>query len=167
MNADADRNAKSTPDPKGQSITIDYDLARAPEKVWRALTEPALLAAWLMENDIVPVVGHRFTFRAPPVPASASASGWDGVVHCEVLGVEPHRRISYSWRSAPDEKEDHPLRLDTVVTWTLSPTDTGGTQLRLEHTGFLPTNAFAAKGAQWGWSSKFLPRLADTIATVV
>jgi uncharacterized protein YndB with AHSA1/START domain len=160
MNADADPNAKSMLDPQGQSITVDYNLSRPPEKVWRALTEPALLAAWLMDNDIVPVVGHRFTFRTEGAP------GWDGVVHCEVLVVEPNRRISYSWRSALDETEDHPLRLDTVVTWTLSPTSAGGTHLRLEHTGFLPTNAFAAKGARWGWSSKFLPRLAETISTV-
>jgi uncharacterized protein YndB with AHSA1/START domain len=157
----SDENARAMPDPKGQSITVDYDLVRPPEKVWRALTEPALLATWLMENDIRPVVGHRFKFRAAPTP------GWDGVVHCEVLTVEVNRRISYSWRSGMQEEDDHPGRLDTLVTWTLSPTPEGGTRLRLEHTGFLPTNAYAWKGAEWGWRSKFLPKLAETVATAV
>mgnify|MGYP002138872653 CR=1 FL=1 len=34
-------------------------------------------------------------------------------------------------------------KLDTVVTWTLSPTASGGTKLRLEHSGFTAKNAFA------------------------
>ena len=150
-----------TDPPTDQSITVDTDLARPPETVWRTLTEPALLATWLMPNDIRPVLGHRFNFRTAPV------RGWDGVVHCEVLEVEPHRRLSYSWRSGLDEKGDHPGRLDTIVTWTLSPTAAGGTRLRLEHTGFLPFNAYAAKGADWGWRSKFLPRLAEVLADLV
>jgi uncharacterized protein YndB with AHSA1/START domain len=158
-----DSDISVTPDAKGKSITVDYDLARSPQAVWRALTEPALLATWLMENDIRAVVGHRFTFRAAPAPAQ----GWDGVVHCQILAVEPNHRISYSWRSGLDLNKDHPGHLDTVVTWTLSPTQAGGTLLRLEHTGFLPTNAFAYKGADWGWRNKFLPQLAQAVATVV
>jgi uncharacterized protein YndB with AHSA1/START domain len=147
-------------DPNAGSITIDYDLPRPPATVWRTLTEPALLAGWLMENDIRPVVGHHFNFRAPAGP------GWDGVVHCEVLAVEPNRLLSYTWRSGPDQPEGAPGRLETVVTWTLSPSDTGGTRLRLAHTGFLPANAFAFKGADWGWRSKFLPRLAEAVGSV-
>ena len=52
-----------------QSIVVKYELAQPPEKVWRALTEPKLLAAWLMDNDIAPIVGHRFQFRAQPAQA--------------------------------------------------------------------------------------------------
>lgn len=50
-----------------------------PERVWRALTDPDELEAWLMENDVEPRVGHRFQFRDEPKP------GWRGVVDCEVL----------------------------------------------------------------------------------
>ena len=70
-----------------QSILVDYDLPDTPENVWRALTDPRLLEAWLMPNDIQAEVGHQFTFRTQPVP------GWDGIVHCEVLEVVPLKRL--------------------------------------------------------------------------
>lgn len=123
-----------------QSILVEYDLPHPPVKVWRALTEPELLAAWLMDTDMQPFVGHSFTFRAQPTP------WWDGIVSCEVLELELHKRLRYSWRSGPE-----PSGLDTVVTWTLTPTPTGGTQLVLEHSGFLPTQASAFEGASKGW----------------
>jgi uncharacterized protein YndB with AHSA1/START domain len=148
-------------DENGQSIVVDYDLARSPELVWRALTDPALLAAWLMENDIRPVVGHRFTFRARPVP------GWDGVVHCEVLVVEPPSRLSYSWRGGSDEVEGYGSRLDTVVTWILTPTNTGGTHLRLEHTGFRPQDAFAFENMGRGWRGKVAQKIEDALSSLV
>jgi uncharacterized protein YndB with AHSA1/START domain len=129
--------------PTTQTIVTEYELPHAPEKVWRALTEPELIARWLMVNDLRPIVGHRFTFKAQPLP------GWDGVVQCEVLAVEPLRRLSYSWRGGSDETS----RLDTVVTWTLTPTATG-TRLLLEHAGFLPANAFAFEGLGKGWRGK-------------
>ena len=57
-----------------QSIVVDYDLAQSPAKVWRALTEPELVAAWLMPNDLRAEVGHRFTFRAQPMPGGDQPS---------------------------------------------------------------------------------------------
>lgn len=78
-----------------QSISQEYDLPHPPAKVWRALTEPELLAAWLMANDMRPTVGHSFTFKQQPMP------WWDGIVHCEVLEIDLHKRLRYSWRSGP------------------------------------------------------------------
>ncbi len=141
-----------------QSIVVEYELARPPAKVWRALTEPKLLAAWLMENDIRAVVGHRFTMRAQPVP------GWDGVVHCEVLEVVPNEKLSYSWRGGSDKVPGF-APLDTVVTWTLTPT-AAGTRLRLEHSGFLPANAFALDNMGKGWRGKLADSLQRVIATL-
>jgi uncharacterized protein YndB with AHSA1/START domain len=123
-----------------KSVSLAYELPHPPAKVWRALTEPELLVAWLMSNDMRPLVGHKFTFKAQPMP------WWDGVVHCEVLELEPHKRLRYSWRSGPESSP-----LDTVVTWTLTPTPSGGTRLALEQTGFQPANAFAFDGARKGW----------------
>jgi len=60
-----------------------------------------------------------FTFRAAPVP------GWDGIVHCEVLVVEPQRCLRYSWRGGSDRIQEYGQRLDTVATWTLAPTGRG------------------------------------------
>ena len=141
-----------------RSIVVDYTLPVPPARVWRALTEPALLARWLMENDISPVVGHRFTFRAQPVP------GWDGTVECEVLEVEPEKRISYSWRGGADKIEGgYGGRIDTVVTWTLEATVNGGTRLHLEHSGFLPKDAFAFEGLGKGWRGKVAERITEAL----
>jgi len=51
-------------------IHVDQFLSHPPERVWRALVDPELLAAWLMPTDFAPVVGHRFTFRASPIEAT-------------------------------------------------------------------------------------------------
>src|ERR1700733_225423 len=90
-----------------QTISMDFDLPHPPAKVWRALTEPELLAKWLMTTDMRLAVGQSFTFKRPPT------QGWDGVVNCEMKEIEVHKRLRYSWES---------LGLDTVITWTLAPT---------------------------------------------
>ena len=79
-----------------QSIVEERMMPHPPEKVWRALTQPALIAQWLMQNDFEPKVGHRFSFRAQPQP------GWSGVVNCEVKIVEPLRRLVYTWGDGTD-----------------------------------------------------------------
>ena len=73
-----------------RTLVIEREMPHPPEKIWRALTEGALIEEWLMSNDFKPVVGHRFTFRATPVP------NWNGVIECEVLAVEPNARLAYS-----------------------------------------------------------------------
>ncbi len=133
------------------TIIVEYDLPHSPEKVWRALTEPALLAAWLMENDIAPVVGHRFTMRAQPMP------GWDGIVRCEVLEADAPKRLRYTWVGGTAEN-----KLDTTVTWTLTPT-AKGTRLLLEHAGFSPANAFAFDALGRGWRGKVAERMSDAL----
>ncbi len=127
-----------------KSIVVEYDLPHEPEKVWRALTEPKLLEAWLMPNDIKPVVGHRFNFRAKPV------GNWDGTVYCTVLVVEPAKKLRYSWKGGDDRLKDYGHMLDTVVTWTLTPTATG-TKLLFEHEGFRDADAFAYEAMGGGW----------------
>ncbi len=136
-----------------KTIVVEYEIKRPPEAVWRALTEPQLLARWLMENDIRAEVGHRFTFRAPPIP------GWDGVVHCEVLEVDPPKRLRYSWRGGSDDLQGYGTRIDTTVTWTLTATEGRGTLLRLEHAGFTEKNAFAFENLAKGWRGKLAARI--------
>ena len=138
-----------------QTISMEYDLPHPPARVWRALTDPELLAKWVMANDMRPVVGHAFTFRAEPTP------WWDGIVHCEVLESDPPRLLRYSWRSGPESSP-----LDTVVTWTLTPTPSGGTRLALEQSGFLPANAFAYDGARMGWERMVGQGLTQVLAAL-
>jgi uncharacterized protein YndB with AHSA1/START domain len=80
-------------------------------------------------------------------------------VHCEVLEIDPHKRLRYTWRSGPESSP-----LDTVVTWTLAPTPSGGTRLALEQSGFLPANAFAFDGAGKGWQRMVGEGLAEVLA---
>ena len=135
-----------------QAIVVEYELPHPPAKVWRALTEPQLVGEWLMPNDLRAEVGHKFKFQAPPMP------GWDGVVECEVVEVDREKRLRYSWRGGPAES-----RLDTMVSWTLTPTATG-TRLKLEHTGFTKKNAFAFDAMSKGWAGKVGDRLGHVIA---
>ena len=144
---------------KTKSIVAEYDLPHPPKKVWRILTEPKLLEAWLMPNDIAAVVGHKFNFRAHPI------GNWDGIVWCEMLTVEPHTRLRYSWRGkAPtDEKPDHVL--DTVVTWTLNPKP-GGTLLRLDHDGFTDADQMGYEQMSGGWKTRMIVGMLRALATL-
>jgi uncharacterized protein YndB with AHSA1/START domain len=126
-----------------------------PEKVWRALTESPLIEKWLMKNDFQPVVGHRFNFRATPQPY------WNGVTDCEVLIVEPFRRLSYRWCSSGDEAADG---LNTVVTWTLTPTERG-VVVRMEQSGFRAEDEGFYQGAGHGWP-KMVEGLEKTAAAL-
>jgi uncharacterized protein YndB with AHSA1/START domain len=113
-----------------------------PERVWRALTDPALVAKWLMESDLEPRVGHKFKFRSKPQP------GFDGIVHAEVVEADPPRRLAYTWRGGNEGKHQ------TLVEWTLTPV-TAGTQLVLEHSGFEGIGGFFLRAMMnRGWGSK-------------
>jgi uncharacterized protein YndB with AHSA1/START domain len=125
-----------------RSVTIERDLPHPPEKVWRALTQDHLIEEWLMKNDFKPVVGHSFNFRAD----------W-GAVDCQVMAVEPNKALSYTWAA---------YGLESVVTWTLTPTSTG-THLRMEQSGFGPDQQKAYQGAQYGWQ-KFVTDLEQVLA---
>lgn len=133
-----------------QTLRFTWDLPFAAAKVWRGLTDSKLLARWLMENDMSPEPGNRFQFRRPPEP------WWNGVVDCEVRELEPRRRLRYSWST-----EIRGSRLDTVVTWTLTPLADGGTRLELEHSGFPAEGPFAG-GAKAGWE-RMVAALGDVL----
>lgn len=127
-----------------RTIVVEREFAHPPEKVWRALTRPELVAEWLMAGDVAPTLGHRFAFGAD----------W-GHVDCEVVEVEPERTLAYSW----DGKG-----LESIVTWTLTPT-AAGTHLRMEQTGFQPDQKLAYHGAKAGWP-RFLGALDDLLARI-
>ncbi len=131
-----------------RSMTVERELPHPPEKLWRALTQPHLMAEWLMNNDFAPTVGHRFNLKGE----------WGGVLDCEVLEVEPHSRLSYTWNYS---HEDPAYDLRSVVTFTLTPTPRG-THLRVEQAGFRPTQKQAFGGARMGWQ-QFLGKLEQVL----
>ena len=120
-----------------RSVVVEREISHPPEKLWRALTQPHLMEEWLMKNDFKPVVGHGFNLRGE----------WGGVLDCEVLTVEPNKTLSYTWDFAHD---DPAYALKSVVTFTLTPTNTG-THLRVEQAGFRPDQKQAFGGAKAGW----------------
>ncbi|MEO6710908.1 MAG: SRPBCC domain-containing protein [Planctomycetota bacterium] len=129
----ADKTAGS----QSESIAFEFDLQHPPQKVWRALSDPVLLAEWLL-----PVIGFElepgvaFTFQAQPHP------GWDGVVNCRLREIEAQQKLSWTWVVGD---------IDTVVTFTLTPT-ASGTRLSLVQSGFKPHQKQNFGGARYGWN---------------
>ncbi|MER9294106.1 SRPBCC domain-containing protein [Mesorhizobium sp. M0239] len=126
------------------ALEFEYELAEPPEKVWRALTVPELLAAWMMPNDMRPEIGNRFAF-----------AGTGASIECEILDADPEKLLRYSWREQPgDAARQDPLDspLDSIVTFTLARTVSGGTHLRVVHDGFarkaMPAVAMAGAGCR-------------------
>ena len=117
-------------------LSFEFDLHHSPEKVWRALTDPVLLAEWLLpvvEFKLEP--GAAFTMKAPPQP------GWSGIVNGRMLEIEAQRKLSYTWVVGD---------IDTVVTFGLTPT-ASGTRLSLVQSGFKQGQKQNFGGARYGW----------------
>ncbi|EJN01713.1 SRPBCC domain-containing protein [Phyllobacterium sp. YR531] len=117
-----------------RSVVVEREISYPPEKIWRALTQPHLIEEWLMKSDFRPIVDHRFKFSAD----------W-GAVDCKVLTIEQEKSLSYTWDA---------YGLESVVTWTLTPTKTG-TNLRMEQSGFRRDQEQAYQGAKHGWAQFF------------
>jgi uncharacterized protein YndB with AHSA1/START domain len=126
------------------SVIVEREMPYPPEKIWRALTQPQLIAEWLMKNDFRPVVDHRFSLSAH----------W-GAVDCQVMAVEPNKTLSYTWGA---------YGLESVVTWTLTATG-AGTHLRMEQSGFRPDQQQAYHGAKAGWP-RFFANLEQVLARI-
>ena len=128
----------TTAQSQGESLSFDFDLQHVPQKVWRALTDPTWLAEWLLPV-VEPMTALQpeasFTFKAQPQP------NWDGIVHCRILEFEVHSKLSYAWVVGG---------IDTVVTFTLTPTESG-THLSLVQSGFKPDQKQNFAGARYGW----------------
>jgi len=104
-----------------RDIVLSETYPHGRKRVWTCLTDPDLLAEWLMPNDFRPVLGHEFTFRTQPRP------GFDGVVHAKVLEIVPPERLVITWAGGG---------IDTVVSFALTEVP-GGTRLEtLVHDGF-------------------------------
>jgi uncharacterized protein YndB with AHSA1/START domain len=142
-----DAPVATTADADGTTtIHVDQFVARPPAVVWRAISEPDLLARWWAAGDVRPAVGHRFTLDMGP---------W-GQVPCEVTEVDPERLLAYRFGDA------------WTLTWRLVAEGTG-TRLFLDHAGIDPDdpmgrNALDRMGP--GWRDEVLPGLAELAASL-
>lgn len=102
-----------------QDVKLDVFYPYPPERVWQVLTDRHALAAWMMDNDFEPKLGHKFQFRSQPLP------GLTTTIQCKVVELEEPTRLVYTWQESPTAEP-------SLVIWTLT-TVPGGTQLRLKH----------------------------------
>lgn len=116
-----------------KEIRQTWFFQQSPEEVWDYLTKPELLELWLMGSDFKPVVGHKFRFTCSVVN------------HCEVLEVQPFKKLSYSWQTR-SLITGNPF--DSKVVWTLTPKD-NGTELQLVHDGFTAVEDARAHNEGW------------------
>jgi len=107
-------------------IDREMEFAAPPERVWRAITDPAELSRWFGDET-----------RLDLVPGGDGAMIWHdhGSFAVRVEEVDAPRRIVWSWVHEPGVAfEDAP---STRVEWTLRPREGGGTVLHLRESGFL------------------------------
>jgi uncharacterized protein YndB with AHSA1/START domain len=137
---------------QSDTITFEFDLQHSPAKLWRAITDPALLSQWLLPVfDLKLEKGAAFTLKTQAYPP------WDGTVDCRILEIEAQKKISYAWVVGA-------MHLDTVVTFVLTPT-AAGTHLVVTQSGFKPEQKQNFGGARYGWKmmgGKLVELLAKT-----
>jgi uncharacterized protein YndB with AHSA1/START domain len=132
-----------------------------PEKVWVALTDPRALAEWLMPNNFAPVIGHKFRFQVDPMPGCGST------VECEVLELDPPRKMVWSWRPADLKRKLPEGARPSIVTWTLTPAENNSTRLILVHEGLgrvFPV--FMRLMLRFGWGTmvkRWIPKCAANV----
>lgn len=116
------------------AIHLVYDYPHSPAKVWRAVTDPALIPLWTATGaggrteGFATVVGTKFQFIGKPKP------GWNGVVDCEVLEVDAPSLLRWSWTDTSSGDT-------TEVVYRIEP-HAGGTRFTYDHTGFTGASGF-------------------------
>jgi uncharacterized protein YndB with AHSA1/START domain len=120
----------------------------SPERVWRALVDPAELAAWLMPTDFAPEVGRAFALE--------TGDEHIGTIHGEVLEIDEPRWLRCRWSGVFG---------DTEVTFELVP-DGHGTRLRVVHDGWHEPVPPEHRGFDDGWKQKLEQDLPRVFASV-
>lgn len=139
-------------DTKGDGeLVIERTLElKAPvERVWRAISDEKELASWFPdEAEFEAKEGSRGRF------------GWkehgEGTV--VVVDVDPPHRLSWRWQSSMERSYEE---YSTLVEWTLTAREDGGTTLHLRESGF--DNAKHHEQNSGGWKEE-LGRLVEYLA---
>jgi uncharacterized protein YndB with AHSA1/START domain len=124
-------------------IVIECNLPAPPSKVWRALTVPELLSAWLLTDEIRPLPAGPV---APQQGRGTGQGAGSSTTHLELLDTEPHRRLRYRWSAHHFDGAREQL-LESVLCFELTPAACG-THLRIVHSDFRESASLArASGA--------------------
>jgi uncharacterized protein YndB with AHSA1/START domain len=121
-------------------IVCEASYTHSPELVWRALTTPEALSAWLMVTTFERAeAGHRFRFTDRPRPF------WDGICECEVAEAERAQRLVLRWGVGNEATS-------TRVSFVLTPIEGGGTHIAFRHAGLKGVMGWLMKkGMTRGW----------------
>jgi uncharacterized protein YndB with AHSA1/START domain len=126
-----------------------------PQQVWVALTDPRAIAEWLMPNTFRAELGAKFVFQVDPMP------GCNTITECEVLELDPPKKLVYSWHPLPNKSAGN-RQGKSIVSWTLTP-EGNGTRLVLEHIGFEVIPFIQRLGMAFGWGTmvkRWIPKVA-------
>lgn len=131
-----------------QTIVVSEVFPHSPKTLWKVLSDGVLMAQWLMApTGFAAVVGTAFTFQTTP------GNNWDGTIHCKVLEVVANERLAFAWAGGHEANTGYGSKLDTIVTFTLTPVE-GGTRILLVHSGFVrPNNDTAFEKMSVGWKT--------------
>jgi uncharacterized protein YndB with AHSA1/START domain len=133
-------------------IVASIDIAAPAERVWQVMTGEGLVEEWLGCMGYRAEIGRVFFMQ--PDAAKREQGDIAGATHCELLALEPPRRMAFSWFMPGTPKTD--------VEIVLVPTD-AGTRAELRHSGwdrFDEDQIRAIREAlAGGWTSFVLPGL--------
>ena len=144
-----EREALGVVERTGDTCTLTFErrLHATAEEVWRALTEPAELAAWLADASVDLRVGGELELRFD-----------DGTMHGTITELHPPTAFAYRWHEG-DRGESH-VRFElsssgdattlTLVHTRLAPESTPGFGAGWHH--HLELLAAAVRGAPIDWS---------------
>jgi len=122
-------------------------------KVWKALTDPAKVEAWmLMETTFLPQKNKDFTFKAEP------NENWDGIFKCSVKEIVENKKLVYTWDTGF-------INAETIVSFELKEIDKQ-TEVTLTHSGWekLAANQQQTKDAHSeGWDIRFVQKLKELV----
>lgn len=136
-----------------EHIELAQFYPRAPEVVWRALTDSDVVAQWFLRSvGYSARVGDHFMFLIPSDPPAEIA--------CEVVESVPASRLRWEWL---DMRSASPVRWP--VSWTIT-AHGRGTRLALLQTGFDLSDKrqkMARSGMSRFWRTPFV-RLGTVLA---
>ncbi|MBH0120636.1 SRPBCC family protein [Rhodococcus sp. NPDC003382] len=118
------------------ALRFERAFPQPPEQVWRAITDPDLLATWFPARvNLVLEPGAQLQFSATDEQVRRFAVPADHTTQGTVIAVRPARVLEFMWDA-------------DVLHWELVPDGSGGCYLTLTHTTDDEEDAYA-HGAGW------------------
>jgi uncharacterized protein YndB with AHSA1/START domain len=135
-----------------EDIAQSIEIAASPARVWEVLTGEGLVDSWLGCMGYKAEPGTIFYMQQDA--AKREAGDISGATHCELLALDPPRRMTFSWY--------YPGMPKTEVSISLEPAG-GATRVALVHSGWHQYDGDQIKAIRdalaGGWGSYVLPQL--------